>query len=204
MIKKTKVGKKSDAWRVKGGVMGSIDQIRQASSIVEIAGQYTKLERRGRKHVGLCPFHSEKTPSFTVDEEKQLFHCFGCGVGGDIFSLIMEKEKIGFPEALKYLAEKYKMRLARQDIREVKMGKATMIDEQDLANGRYRIRWLGSDPIAGPVSDLEKIKELIEKWAMDGVPDKTIAMEAPRVLAEAIKTLESVDDELAGNEPNPF
>jgi DNA primase len=94
--------------------MEIIDQIRQVSSIVEIASQYTTLKRRGRKHVGLCPFHSEKTPSFTVDEDKQLFHCFGCGVGGDIFSLIMEKENMAFPEALKYLAEKYRVPLPQQ------------------------------------------------------------------------------------------
>jgi len=91
--------------------MEVIDQIRQASNIVEIASQYTTLRRRGRKHVGLCPFHSEKAPSFTVDEEKQLYHCFGCGAGGDIFTLIMEKESLGFPEALKLLAEKYNIKL---------------------------------------------------------------------------------------------
>ncbi len=96
--------------------MEILEQIRQVSSIVEIASQYTSLKRRGRKHVGLCPFHSEKTPSFTVDEEKQLFHCFGCGVGGDVFSLVMEKENLSFPEALKYLAEKYRIPLPQQRV----------------------------------------------------------------------------------------
>ncbi len=87
--------------------MEIIDQVRQVSSIVEIASQYTTLRKRGRKWVGLCPFHSEKTPSFTVDEDKQLFHCFGCGAGGDVFSLVMEKENLNFPEALRSLAERY-------------------------------------------------------------------------------------------------
>ncbi|MGB7294310.1 MAG: DNA primase [Candidatus Aminicenantales bacterium] len=87
--------------------MEIIDQIRQAADIVEIASLYTSLKRRGRKHVGLCPFHSEKDPSFTVDAEKQLFHCFGCGVGGDVFTLVMEKENLTFPEALSHLAERY-------------------------------------------------------------------------------------------------
>jgi DNA primase len=87
--------------------MEIIDQVRQAADIVDIASQYTTLRRRGRKHVGLCPFHSEKDPSFTVDSEKQLFHCFGCGVGGDVFTLVMEKENLSFPEALNYLAERY-------------------------------------------------------------------------------------------------
>jgi DNA primase len=91
--------------------MEVIDQIRQASNIIEIASQYTTLRRRGKRHVGLCPFHSEKAPSFTVDEEKQLYHCFGCGAGGDIFTLVMEKERLSFPEALKSLAEKYNITL---------------------------------------------------------------------------------------------
>jgi DNA primase len=83
------------------------EKIKQVASIVEIASQYTTLKKRGKKWVGLCPFHSEKTPSFTVDEEKQLFHCFGCGAGGDLFSLIMEKENLTFPEAVRYLADRY-------------------------------------------------------------------------------------------------
>jgi DNA primase len=91
--------------------MEIIDQVRQAANIVEIASQYTALKARGRKHVGLCPFHSEKTPSFTVDSEKNLFHCFGCGVGGDVFSLVMEKENMSFPEALKFLADKFHIAL---------------------------------------------------------------------------------------------
>jgi len=76
---------------------------------MEVIDQILRL--RGKRHVGLCPFHSEKAPSFTVDEEKQLYHCFGCGAGGDIFTLIMEKENLSFPEALKYLAEKYNIKL---------------------------------------------------------------------------------------------
>jgi DNA primase len=94
--------------------MEIIDQIRQAADIVDIASLYTSLKRRGRKFVGLCPFHSEKDPSFTVDSEKQLFHCFGCGVGGDVFTLVMEKENLTFPEALNYLAEKYHIPLPQK------------------------------------------------------------------------------------------
>jgi len=90
------------------------EQIRQVADIVELASGYTTLKKRGSKHVGLCPFHSEKTPSFTVDEVKQLFHCFGCGVGGDIFSLVMQKESLTFPESVKFLAEKYRIPLPRQ------------------------------------------------------------------------------------------
>lgn len=94
--------------------METVERIRQSANIIDIAAQYTTLRRRGNKHVGLCPFHSEKTPSFTVDEEKQLFHCFGCGVGGDIFTLIMEKESLSFPEAVQYLAQKYNIPLPQK------------------------------------------------------------------------------------------
>ncbi|OGD20532.1 MAG: DNA primase [Candidatus Aminicenantes bacterium RBG_16_63_16] len=94
--------------------MEAIDQIRQVASIVDIASLYTTLKPRGRKHVGLCPFHSEKAPSFTVDSEKQLFHCFGCGVGGDVFTLVMEKENMTFPEAMNYLAERYHVPLPQK------------------------------------------------------------------------------------------
>lgn len=94
--------------------MEIVDKIRQAASIIDIASQYTTLRKRGRRYVGLCPFHSEKDPSFTVDDEKQLFHCFGCGTGGDIFSLVMEKENLSFPEALKYLAQKYNIPLPQE------------------------------------------------------------------------------------------
>jgi DNA primase len=94
--------------------MEIIDQIRQVANIVDIASRYTTLKRRGKKYVGLCPFHSEKDPSFTVDDEKQLFHCFGCGAGGDIFTLIMEKENLSFPEALRSLAQKYNIPFPQQ------------------------------------------------------------------------------------------
>jgi len=87
--------------------MEILDQVRGASNIVELVGQYTALRQRGRKYVGLCPFHAEKSPSFTVDAEKGLYHCFGCGVGGDVFTLVMEKENLSFPEAVSFLAEKY-------------------------------------------------------------------------------------------------
>ena len=93
--------------------MDAVDQIRQAASILDIASQYTTLRKRGAKYVGLCPFHSERDPSFTVDPDKQLYHCFGCGVGGDVFALVMDKESLSFPEAIKYLADRYHIPVPR-------------------------------------------------------------------------------------------
>ena len=69
-----------------------IEEIRLSSNIVDVIGEYVTLKRAGSSYKGLCPFHNEKTPSFTVDEKKQLFHCFGCGAGGDVVSFIMQKE----------------------------------------------------------------------------------------------------------------
>lgn len=94
--------------------MEIIDQIKQAANIIDIASQYTNIIKRGKSHIGLCPFHSEKTPSFTLDIEQQLYHCFGCGAGGDIFTLVMEKESLSFPEALRLLADKYNIVMPEQ------------------------------------------------------------------------------------------
>ncbi|MBU1867596.1 MAG: DNA primase [Candidatus Margulisbacteria bacterium] len=84
----------------------TIEEIRKKSDIVKIISEYTPLRKRGRSHLGLCPFHSEKTPSFTVSEEKQLFHCFGCGAGGNVFDFIMQIDNLGFAEAVRELGEK--------------------------------------------------------------------------------------------------
>ena len=88
-----------------------IDEIRAGSNIVDIIGEYVDLKRAGSSYKGLCPFHNEKTPSFTVDEKKQLFHCFGCGAGGDVVSFIMQKEGLTYPESLEYLANKAGIRM---------------------------------------------------------------------------------------------
>jgi DNA primase len=88
-----------------------IDEIRQRTDLVSLVGEYIKLERRGKNMVGLCPFHNEKTPSFTVSPDKQLFHCFGCGASGNAFSLIMEMEKMTFPDAARFLARRAQVRI---------------------------------------------------------------------------------------------
>lgn len=90
-----------------------IQEIRNRVNLVDLVSHYTTLKRSGRSLRGLCPFHSEKTPSFYVDPEKQLYHCFGCGAGGDIFDFVMEMEKLNFNEAVEYLAEKAGITLTR-------------------------------------------------------------------------------------------
>jgi len=82
------------------------EEVRSASDIVQIIGERVPLRRAGRTWKGLCPFHAEKTPSFTVNPERQIWHCFGCNKGGDVFSFLMERDKLTFPEALTMLAER--------------------------------------------------------------------------------------------------
>ncbi len=89
----------------------TIDEIAEKSDIVEVVSDYVKLERRGNRHVGLCPFHSEKTPSFSVSPENNLFYCFGCHKGGNVFTFVMEIEHLSFLEAAKQLADKAGVRL---------------------------------------------------------------------------------------------
>src|SRR6266478_4082950 len=82
------------------------DRVKQQADIVRVIGEYVRLKKSGQNFTGLCPFHGEKTPSFAVHPVKQIFHCFGCGKGGDVFSFVMEMEKCPFPEAVKVVAEK--------------------------------------------------------------------------------------------------
>jgi DNA primase len=82
-----------------------IEEIRAMANAVDIISEYVQLRKRGKNYVGLCPFHNEKTPSFTVSDEKQIFHCFGCHTGGNVFKFLMEYKKISFVEAVQELAE---------------------------------------------------------------------------------------------------
>jgi DNA primase len=83
--------------------------------IVEEIGRAVQLRRSGNRHVGLCPFHQEKTPSFQVDAENQLYYCFGCGCGGDVLSFVMKHRNLAFPDAVKYLADRYNIPLPQKD-----------------------------------------------------------------------------------------
>lgn len=83
-----------------------IEEVRKANNIVDVIGEYIQLKKQGRNYFGLCPFHGEKTPSFSVTQEKQIFHCFGCGKGGNVVTFLMEMESFSFYEALEILANR--------------------------------------------------------------------------------------------------
>src|SRR5229473_8156328 len=89
----------------------TLEQIRAASDIVEVIGAYLPLKRAGANFVTLCPFHREKSPSFNVNPQRQIFHCFGCHQGGDVFSFIEQYENLTFVEAVRRLAERSKIAL---------------------------------------------------------------------------------------------
>ncbi|MBT2656693.1 DNA primase [Bacillus sp. ISL-18] len=119
-----------------------IDQIRQAVDIVEVISDYVQLKKQGRNYFGLCPFHGESTPSFSVSPDKQIFHCFGCGAGGNVFSFLMELEGISFQEAAIKLAAKVNIELGinlPQTLGGKKLSKElqAMIDAHELLRKFY-------------------------------------------------------------------
>jgi DNA primase len=93
-----------------------VSEIRDRSSILEIISDYVALKKAGKNYRGLCPFHSEKTPSFMVNEEKQIFHCFGCGEGGDVFTFLMKAGRFSFPQAVEELAKRYGVKLPSREL----------------------------------------------------------------------------------------
>jgi DNA primase len=94
---------------------GSVERVKEASDIVEVISAHTDLKRSGTRYTGLCPFHDERTGSFSVDPTEKLYHCFGCGVGGDVIKFVEEKEGLPFPDAVEALADRYGVELEREE-----------------------------------------------------------------------------------------
>ncbi|MEL0021702.1 MAG: DNA primase, partial [Rickettsiales bacterium] len=124
-----------------------LDELRTRTSLVDVVGRKVNLQRRGREHTGLCPFHKEKTPSFTVNEEKGFFHCFGCGQHGDIISFVMETENLNFPEAVERLASDAGMEVPRatpEDARRERQ-RGGLIEAMEAATLWYQQRLHGPE-----------------------------------------------------------
>jgi DNA primase len=109
-----------------------IVQIRDRASIVEVISDYVTLKKTGRNHMGLCPFHAEKSPSFTVNEEKGIFHCFGCQTGGSVFQFLMQYDHLTFPEAVERVAKRYGIEIERD-------GRAGTAGDQGARETLYRL-----------------------------------------------------------------
>src|SRR4030066_1810676 len=118
-----------------------IEEIRSAASIVDVISGYVQLRKRGRNYLGLCPFHSEKTPSFTVSDEKQIFHCFGCHAGGNVYKFLTEFHKISFVEAVQELAEQQGITIEfdKQEYTEQKSAQEVLYDIKTEA-ARYFLK----------------------------------------------------------------
>lgn len=114
-----------------------IEEIRAAADIVDVISGFVQLRKRGRNFIGLCPFHSEKTPSFTVSEDKQIFHCFGCHAGGNVFKFLMEYEKISFIEAVQEMAVRVGINLEYEEDASGKDNEQEILYEINVHAARY-------------------------------------------------------------------
>ena len=117
------------------------EEIKRAADIVQLIGEFVQLRKAGQNYVGLCPFHSEKDPSFSVSPARQMFHCFGCKKGGDVFAFWMEYHKATFPEAVTDLAKRYQVPLPKRPLTPSQKGKQKLtkdiFEANDLAAGFY-------------------------------------------------------------------
>ncbi|MCL2353924.1 MAG: DNA primase [Defluviitaleaceae bacterium] len=138
-----------------------IESLRQANDIVDVISGYTSLKQQGTNHIGLCPFHREKTPSFSVSASRQFFHCFGCGEGGNVISFVMKIENFGFLDAVKFLADRVNFQLPEKsqgssvDLQE----KAKMYEVHTLA-AKFYYDNLQSDRGQGAAAYLDERKML--------------------------------------------
>jgi len=107
-----------------------IEEVRAANEIIDVISEYISLKPRGKNFFGLCPFHNEKTPSFSVDPQKQLYHCFGCGEGGNVFNFIMAQERLNFVDAVKFLAERKGISLP---------GSFNMVEDEEVKRQRQEL-----------------------------------------------------------------
>jgi DNA primase len=146
------------------------EEIKRTADIVEVIGQYVQLRKAGQHHIGLCPFHGDKDPSFTVNQSRQMFHCFGCKKGGDIFAFWMEYHKVSFPQAMRELAERYHISLPEKDLtpsqKRSKELNETLYEINELAAGYYNNILLKSDKGA-PGRDYLKKRALNREIAQE-------------------------------------
>ena len=150
-----------------------IEEIRAKSDIVQVISEYVALKKRGRNYLGLCPFHSEKDASFTVSQEKQLFHCFGCGEGGNVFAFLMKVENIGFAEAVAELGGKVGVSVGKVSSGVSKGDKDKLYDIVNLAN-KFFVKALNEEAGRAARAYFEQRgikKETAETFSLGLAPD---------------------------------
>src|SRR6056297_1998109 len=142
-----------------------IQEIEQRVNIVDVVSQYVRLKKKGKNYFGLCPFHSEKTPSFSVSPEKNIYHCFGCGKGGNAINFIMEHEKLSFIDAVKQLANRYGIQLEWQNKKTSSVNQ-TIYDLHVKAKNFYAKQLNGKigKEVRGYLKDREFSKQVIDEF----------------------------------------
>jgi DNA primase len=145
-----------------------INEVRQRASIIEVVSDFVSLKKAGKNHLGLCPFHSERTPSFTVNEEKGIFHCFGCGAGGNIFNFLMKASQMSFPEAVRAMANRYGVPLPTRELSEEekrrRSQRAKLYEVNEAAAGYYH----------RTLTSLKEGEEGRQYFAQRGISEETI------------------------------
>src|SRR5216684_2911124 len=149
-----------------------IAQVRQAADIVDFIGQVTPLKLAGKSYKGLCPFHREKTPSFTVDRGKGLFYCFGCGTGGDVFKFLTLTERFTFPEAVENVASRVGIELPKKKRTARDTDKDDLLEVMDEASEAFHqaLGW-GDNPAKRYLDERGVAEEIIKKYGFGYAPD---------------------------------
>ena len=169
-----------------------VEAVRSAGDIVRLISDYVPLKQSGSRLKGLCPFHQEKTPSFSVDPNNQLFYCFGCQTGGDVFKFVMLYEKVGFREALEMLARRWGVPIPESRPRDDRMGR--LLDMNRAAEEFFRGRL--ADPRSGKqCRDYLESRgigdEIVEKLGIGHAPDSWDALR-DHLLSKRFKVEEMV------------
>ncbi len=156
--------------------MGATDLaalVKQAADIVDVIGRVVSLRRAGHRHVGLCPFHQEKTPSFHVDSENQFFHCFGCGQGGDVLTFVMKHQNLTFGDAIRYLADRYHVVLPETSTSTAVTSEASRKDRDAL----YRVVEAGADFFYGQLHHSSAGRAARDYLKKRGIPEQIVEVE---------------------------
>jgi len=140
-----------------------IGRVREATNIVDVIGECVALKKTGKNFVGLCPFHADTQPSFTVSEEKQIFHCFGCGQGGNVLTFLMHYNNLNFPEAVGFLARKSGIEIPKKKMSPAQKKELEERDRLLKINGEAAIYYktMLSDPSSG-----KKARDYLKKRQM--------------------------------------
>ncbi|MCU0587605.1 MAG: DNA primase [Syntrophobacteraceae bacterium] len=147
--------------------------VKQAADIVDVIGRVVVLRRAGHRHIGLCPFHQEKTPSFHVDPESQFFHCFGCGQGGDVVTFVMKHQSLSFSDAVRHLADRYHVVLPEQ-AGGAGISSETVRRERETL---YRVVEAGADYFYGQLHHSSAGREARDYLNRRGIPHEVVEVE---------------------------